>query len=746
MRPLSENQLSTIPEALPGAPPFTPELRERLANSLASRAADDPPRTRNRRKDDSPLYSNRLLLEANPYLRQHAHNPVNWYPWGEEAFEEARRLDRPVLVSIGYSTCHWCHVMEEESFEDPEIARLLNQHFIAIKVDREVRPDVDAVYMSAVQAMTGSGGWPLNVWLTPERKPFYGGTYFPPRDYGPRRGFAAVLEAIQRHYSQNRGQVAEAAERLTEFIRRDLEAVAATATEVPGEEALKLAQATYARTADRERGGLHGPMKFPSSLPIRFLLRLHRRTGDRDALQLATLTLERMAAGGIHDQVGGGFHRYATDPDWLVPHFEKMLYDNALLALAYLEGWQVTGRLDFACVTEEILGYIRREMTSPDGGFYSATDADSLDPDGKSVEGWFFTWTPEEIEAVVGAQQAPYVNAYYGVTSAGDLEGRSVLRRERDPAELADSLGVEREELLSIIRGARERLYQARARRPAPLRDEKMLAAWNGLMISAFAQAGFALDEPAHIEAARRAARFVLGEMRENGRLLRTFQGGSAGGPAFLEDYAFLIAGLLDLYEADPDVGWLREALSLQETLDTHYADETGGAYFNNADDQERLLAREKPSQDGAVPSGNSIAARNLLRLAQLTGDDLHRERAASLFSAFHELLTRAPTAVSEMLLALDFQLEPTKEIAVIRPPSGGDLAGMLAPLRAAHLPNRVLAIATEGDDLRAHSAAVPLLAGKLTREGKVTAYVCENRVCDRPTTDPEVFASQLRQ
>jgi uncharacterized protein YyaL (SSP411 family) len=686
-----------------------------------------------------------LLLETSPYLQQHAHNPVNWYPWGEEAFEEAERLDRPVFLSIGYSTCHWCHVMEEESFDEPGIARILNEHFIAIKVDREVRPDVDAVYMSAVQALTGSGGWPLSAWLTPERKPFYGGTYFPPRDHGPHQGFTTVLQAIQRHYSQDRGRLEQVADQLTALIRKDLEAVNATATQIPDEDVLRLAKSSYARHADRARGGLLGRMKFPASLPIRFLLRFHRRTGDPEALQLATLTLEKMAAGGIRDQIGGGFHRYSTDPDWLVPHFEKMLYDNALLALDYLEAWQATGRADFAQVTEEILQYVRREMTSPEGGFYSATDADSLNAEGESEEGWYFTWTPLEIEAVVGAERATQLNAYFGVTAEGNHEDRNVLHRERDPAELALELGIEPEHLVSTIRTAREQLYEARAGRPAPLRDEKILAAWNGLMISAFAQAGFALDEPTHIEAARRAARFVLEQMRSEERLLRAFRDGRAAGPAFLEDYAFFIAALLDLYEADGDPRWLREALSLQKTLDVHYADEAGGGYFKNADDHERLLAREKPGQDGALPSGNSVAARNLLRLAELTTDDRYRERAEMLFSAFHEMLTRAPTALSEMLLALDFQLEATKEIIVIRPSSGGDLASMLGPLRSAHLPNRILAVATEGDDLNAHSAAVPLVAGKVAREDKVTTYVCENRVCQRPTTDPEVFAEQIK-
>ena len=378
------------------------------------------------------------------------------------------------------------------------------------------------------------------------------------------------------------------------------------------------------------------------------------------------------------------------------------------------------------------------------GGFYSATDADSRNPEGESQEGWFFTWTPQEIESVVGAEHARFVHAYYGVTPEGNYEGRNVLHRERDPAAIARELGVETEQLLSIIGSARKKLYQARGGRPAPLRDEKILAAWNGLMISAFAQAGFALDEPAYTKIAQRAAGFVLEQMREAGRLLRTSKDGRAVGPAFLEDYAFVIAGLLDLHEADPDPRWLSEALALQETLDAQYADETGGAYFNNAHDQERLLAREKPGQDGALPSGNAIAARNLLRLAEFTGDERHHERALKLFSAFHEMLMRAPTALSEMLLALDFELDATLEIIVIRPSSGGDLAAMLAPLRSTHLPNRILAVATEGDDWSTHAAAVPLLEGRVAREGEVTAYVCENRVCELPTTDPATFARQI--
>jgi uncharacterized protein YyaL (SSP411 family) len=736
----------SVPTSLPGAPPFPQELRSRLASELEARGSGYEPRTRNRRADGSPAYSNRLLLEASPYLQQHAHNPVNWYPWGDEAFDAARALGRPVLVSIGYSTCHWCHVMEEESFDDPETARYLNEHFIAIKVDRETRPDIDQVYMTAIQALTGHGGWPLNVWLTPERKPFYGGTYFPPEDRGGRPGFRSVLRMIHEQYQEQPERFLEYAERLTAVIRAELQANRAESTRMPGSGPLERAKSIYASAVDRTWGGVGERTKFPATVPIRFLLRYYRRTGDTEALELAALTLEKMAAGGMYDLVGGGFHRYSTDPQWLVPHFEKMLYDNALLTLAYLEAWQVTGREDFARVAREILDYVMREMTSSEGGFYSATDADSRSPEGELEEGRFFTWTPAEVEAAVGAERAPLVLAYSGVTADGNFEKRNVLRAARPPEVFAREHGLALEELRTAIDEARARLYEVRQTRLAPLRDEKILAGWNGLMISAFARAGFAFDEDRYNQTAIRSAEFVLGRMRADGRLRRFYQGGRAAGPAFLEDYAFLIAGLLDLYEADPDPRWIREAVALQSVLDAHYLDAAGGGYFKTADDEERLLAREKPRRDGAVPSGNSVAALNLLRLYEFTLDARHLESATQLFSAFYETLERDPARVAEMLLALDYELDAVKEVVVVGPESGGDLAPMLAPLRAAFLPNRILAVVSEGAELAAHAAVVPLVARKVARDGRVTAYVCVDRVCDLPTSDPGVVAEQIAE
>ncbi len=743
---LAAAAVETVPAALPGARPFPGALRATLARELAAQGRDYEPRTRHRRPDGSPIYTNRLLLEASPYLRQHAHNPVNWYSWGDEAFETARRLGRPVLVSIGYSTCHWCHVMEEESFDDTEIARLLNAQFVAVKVDRELRPDIDAVYMSAIHAMNGRGGWPLNVWVTPDRKPFYAGTYFPPRDRAGRLGLPTVLRRIHESWSADPERVGALSERLAAHVREDLEAADADATRIAGPESMRRAQAMYARRFDDEWGGVGRNQKFPYSLPIRLLLRYHRRSGDLEALRMASLSLEKIAAGGIRDHVGGGFHRYATDRRWLVPHFEKMLYDNALLAMDYVEAWQVTGREDFAAVAREILRYVDRELTAPGGGFYSATDADSLAPGGEREEGRFFTWTPGEIEAVLGQPEAAAVIAYYGVTPGGHLDGRSVLHSWRDPAQVAAELGTTQARLLATLERARPRLYGARLQRSAPLRDEKILAGWNGLMISALARSAFALGEPAYAGAAARSADFVLGEMRVDGRLRRFYRDGRAAGPAFLEDYAFLIAGLLDLYEVAPDPRWLRESRALQGILDAYYADREGGGYFRGADDQERLLAREKPGQDSAVPSGNGVEALNLLRLAEFTGEARYAEQAALIFSAFHESLTRNPTGSSELLLALDYHLDTPKEIILVRPRAGdGDLGTLLAPLRRSYVPNRVLAVVKQGPELAAHSAQVPMLAGKVARDGRVTAYVCENRVCRFPTTDPAVFSEQIR-
>ncbi len=731
-------------DPLPGAPPVSTGTAQQLARA-ASAVPPGEARTRHLDGDGRPRFTNRLVLEASPYLRQHAHNPVNWFPWGDEAFALARELDRPVLVSIGYSTCHWCHVMEEESFDDVETARLLNEGFITIKVDRETRPDVDAIYMQAQIEMNGSGGWPLNVFVTPEREPFYGGTYFPPEDSGQRPSFRRVLGVIRELYTQDPARVRESARGLAAQLRAGLRGVEATRSLLPGPELIERSVAGFLSAGDREWGGIRSRHKFPSSLPVRLLLRHHHRSGDRTALDLAVLTLEKMAAGGLRDHVGGGFHRYSVDPRWLVPHFEKMLYDNALLALAYLDGWQVTGREDFAAITRQTLDYVLREMTAPGGGFYSATDADSPGPDGESEEGRFFTWTPQELGAALSPADARAIALYHGVTAAGNLEGRTVLHAWRDPADVARELGTSLQELGERLERARKILYEVRAGRPAPLRDEKILTAWNGLMISALARAGFALDAPHYLEAARRAAAFLLDAMRApDGRLLRARARDTLSGDAFLEDHAFAIAGLLDLHEASGETRWLEAAIDLQARLDARHADDAGGGYWRTAHDAEVLLVREKPARDGAVPSGNSVAAHSLLRLAELTGDPAYRQRALMLFAAFDGVLRDGGGALPVMLAALDAAHRPTRQVFVVVPGDGRGAAPLIETLRPSYGPVRQQLVVPVGEPLRTSAARVPALRDKRALGGRATAYVCEGRICEAPTSDPARLARLL--
>ncbi len=730
---------------LPGAPQMPGAVASRIVRAWMERDPGYRPRTRHLEEDGRPRYTNRLFLESSPYLKQHAHNPVNWFPWGDEAFELARKLGRPVLLSVGYSTCHWCHVMEEESFEDEEIARYLNEHYVAVKVDREERPDVDSIYMSAVQALTGRGGWPMTVWLTPDGQPFYGGTYFPARDgdRGVKAGFLTMLRQLRQVYQDQPDQVVRQAKGIVEAIERSLEVKGGT---LPTVETLARARDSLGRRYDAVNGGTLGAPKFPATFPVRFMLREYRRTGDEQALQMAATTLERMAAGGLYDQVGGGFHRYATDARWRVPHFEKMLYDNARLAIAYLEGYQATGREEFARIVREVLRYVAREMTAPEGGFYSATDADSLDPRGRREEGRFFTWTPAEIQAVLGKDEARIVSAYYGVTVEGNLEGRSVPHVARTPAEVASSLGLDEKSVRAVVEGAREKLYRARLARPAPLRDEKILAAWNGLMISAYARAGLAMREPDWVARAGRAADFVLKNMRRRGRLLRSFTDGRPRHNGYLDDYAFVISGLIDLFEASGSTRWLDEAIALDSILQRHYEDAEGGGFFLTSEDHEKLLAREKPAYDGALPSGNSVQALNLLRLAELTTQAGYARRALRTIEAQAGLLAREPAALTEMLLAVDFHLDEAREVILVAPSAREELEPFLERMGSVFLPNRVLAAGVQGEDLDEQRRLVPLIQGKRALRGRVTAYVCVRGVCKLPTSDAAAFALQLEK
>ncbi len=741
---VSAQNAASVAEGLPGAQPFPADLTARLKEAWSQRQPGYQPRTKHLNADGSPKYANRLFLETSPYLLQHAHNPVNWYPWGDEAFAAARRLNRPVLLSVGYSTCHWCHVMEEESFDDEEIAQFINEHYIAVKVDREVRPDVDAIYMSAVQALTGGGGWPMTVWLTPDRKPYFGGTYFPARDgdRGVRSGFLTLLRDLAALYKAEPDRVAGRAQEITARMEQILKPVAGDSS--PGEETIHRLAENYKARFDENYGGLRGAPKFPSSVSVRSLLRYHRRTGDQQALRMATLTLEKISQGGIHDHAGGGFHRYSTDARWLVLHFEKMLYDNALLVMDYLEAYQASGRQDFADIARKTLRYIERDMTSPNGAFYSATDADSFNPRGEREEGWFFTWTPAEIEQVLGHERTRIVSAYYGVTEKGNFEGRNILHTAKSPADVAKALNLAPEVLVSAIARANEDLYQARRSRPAPLRDEKILVSWNALMISAYARASFVLQDRAYLAKAEKAADFVLTNLRKNGRLLRSFNAGRAEHNAYLDDYAFLTAALLDLYESSGALRWMEEAVRLDQVLLEHYWDRDNGGFFATSNDHEQLIAREKPSYDGAEPSGNSVAVMNLLRLHELTTDDRYRQRAVQCFRAFHPVFQQAPAALAEMILALDFHLDTPKEIIIVTPGGRGEAEPLLSRLRGTFVPNRILAVVSHGAELDAHAKVIPLLEGKRAIAGKPTAYVCEQRVCELPTSDPAVFTKQI--
>lgn len=732
---LSRDGSASIATRLPGAEPFPEALVRKLDQAWSRRGPAYKPRTRHLDENGAPRFTNRLLLEGSPYLLQHAHNPMNWYPWGDEAFETARRLGRPVLLSVGYSTCHWCHVMEEESFDDVEIAEYINENYVAIKVDREERPDVDSIYMSAVQAMGRHGGWPMTAWLTPERKPFYAGTYIPARDgdRGASKGFLTILGDLKKIYDEQPGDVAARAEQIAGRVEAMLQPE--TGSRLPDVEVLHTAARYYRRQFDKVNGGTRGAPKFPSNLAIRFLLRYHRHTGDRQALEMVESTLEHMAAGGIYDHIGGGFHRYATDAEWRIPHFEKMLYDNALLVVNYLEAYQATGRADFARVAREILRYVERDMTSPEGAFYSATDADSSNPQGESEEGWFFTWTPEEIDSVVTNEQALLVKQHYNVTSTGNFEGRNILHAVPGSSTISAQLQT-----------AREKLYTARLDRPLPLRDEKILTSWNGLMISAQAFAALVLREEAYARRAGRAADFLLTNLRHEGRLLRRYKDGEARHAAYLDDYAFLIAGLLDLYEATGSLRWLREAIALDRVLEKNYEDAENGGFFMTSNDHEQLLAREKPNYDGAEPSGNSVAVLNLFRLHEFTTIDSYRQRAGKALRAFQPILAARPAALSEMLLALDFHLDTPKQVVIVTPDDRGQAAHLLEQIRDAFLPNRILTVVSEGEELAEHAAVIPLLDRKRAIKGQPTAYVCENRICELPTGDPVTFAGQLRK
>jgi hypothetical protein len=662
---------------------------------------------------------------------------VDWYPWGDEALERARREDKPLLLSVGYSACHWCHVMERESFEDPAIARLMNERFVNVKVDREERPDIDAIYMQAVQAMTGHGGWPMTVFLTPEGAPFYGGTYFPPADRHGMPGFPRVLEAVAEFYRDRREQASQVGRELLERLRQG-ERVR-PGTELLTRDVLDAAYEGLRAEFDERHGGLGRAPKFPQPMAFDFALRYWRRRGAPDALRMVRQTLTRMARGGIYDQLGGGFHRYSVDQVWLVPHFEKMLYDQAQLALLYLQAWQATGDPEYHRVTEETLDYVVREMTHPDGGFYSTQDADS-----EGEEGKFFLWDRAEIERLLDGEAARVAVHHWGVADGPNFEGRSILHVPREPAEVAGALGLAPERLREVLGRARAALVAHRDRRVKPGRDEKVLAAWNGMMLRAFAEASRALGRPDYLRVAERNAGFLLSALVREGRLLRTWKDGRAKLLGYLEDHAMLIDGLLALHAAGLDRRWLDAARRLADTMLDLFWDPGAGGFFDTGRDHEALVVRPRSLFDSAVPCGSSVAADVLLRLAVLTGSAELERRGVETIRSVAPLLSRYPSGFGRFLAALDFHLGPAVELAVVWPrgeaPAGveASVGPLLGEVFRRYLPNRVLVGAAEGagEDL-------PLLAGKGAR-GRATAYLCERYACQAPTAEAGELGRQL--
>jgi uncharacterized protein YyaL (SSP411 family) len=653
---------------------------------------------------------NQLANETSPYLLQHQNNPVDWHPWGEVALARAREDDRPLLVSIGYSACHWCHVMERESFEDPEIAALMNEHFVCVKVDREERPDVDAIYMDAVQTMTGQGGWPLNAFITPEQVPFYAGTYFPP---APRHGMPSwrmVLVAVADAWEKRRDEIRAQSEPVVNSLR-------ATARMQPSNDPIREPQLDDALAAlrgsyDERNGGFGGAPKFPPASTVELLL-------SRGEREMSLATLRAMAAGGIYDQVGGGFARYAVDATWTVPHFEKMLYDNALLARAYLHGWQVSGEERLREVCCETLDWALREMRGIEGGFCSALDADS-----EGVEGKFYVWTLEQLTETLGAELAEPAIAYFGAGERGNFEGKNILEaRGPRPSDLPE---------------IRRRLYEARSERVRPGLDDKRLTAWNALMISALAEAGAVLERDDYLDAARACAEFILRDLRDDeGRLLRTWKDGRGRLRAYLEDHAFLLEALLTLYEATFDPRWYQEAIALADEMTRHFADDEHGGFFTTADDHERLAVRRKDLDDSPIPSGNSAAAYGLLRLALLSGEERYERHAVGVLALLYTIAVKHPQGFGHLLRAADFYLAPVKEVAIIG--SGEEALELVRVVRDAFRPHLVLAGTTAGSE-----DGVALLHGRELVDGRAAAYVCEHFVCRTPITEPAELAAAL--
>jgi uncharacterized protein len=682
-----------------------------------------------------PKHTNALINETSPYLLQHAHNPVEWYPWGEAALGKARTENKPILLSIGYSACHWCHVMEHESFENESIARLMNENFVNIKVDREERPDLDQIYMNAVQMMTGHGGWPMTMFLTPECVPFYGGTYFPPQDRYNMPGFPRVLLSVAEAYQAQPEQVASTATAMLGELRRV--SLSESSREMLTTEILDGAYQRIVGNYDRTNGGFGNAPKFPPSMTLEFLMHANHRTPEPEAMEIVRHTCEQMARGGMYDQLGGGFHRYSVDAKWLVPHFEKMLYDNALLSRLYLHLYQAS-QDDFARrIAEETLDYVVREMTDSNGGFYSSQDADS-----EGEEGKFFVWSRQEVIDALGSTDGEIFCDYFDVTKEGNFEGSNILHVPASLAESAPRLELSIDKLTEIVNDGRQKLLAIREHRVKPGRDEKVLTAWNGLMLGGFAEAAAILNREDYRAVAKANAGFLLDEMSREGLLLRTYKGGAAKLNAYLEDYACLIDGLISLYEATGELPWIKSAISLADTMIEQFWDEEAGGFFFTGREHERLIVRAKEFLDNATPSGNSIAALSLLRLGLLTGNRDYHRRATDVLRLMANQIRRYPSAFGFGLCALDFHLAQPLELAIIGNPTDPNLNELVRAVWRPYLPNRVIALCTQ--DHQESAAVIPLFLDRNTLDTRPTAFVCEGYTCKQPALSAHDLATQL--
>lgn len=689
--------------------------------------------------EDGGSQFNRLIFEKSPYLLQHARNPVDWYPWGEEAFALAKKLDKPVFLSIGYTTCHWCHVMEHESFEDPEVGKLMSEKFVCVKVDREERPDIDAVYMTVTQQMTGSGGWPMTVIMTPDKVPYFAGTYFPKESRFGRPGLKALVHGLSDAWKNDREKVGQVADEVTRFLKM-------ASSGAPGEPlvaaSLDKAFGQLQQRYDPQYGGFGRDRKFPTAHQLSFLARYGNRSGNEEALLMVENTLSQIRNGGIYDHIGHGVHRYSTDRQWLLPHFEKMLYDQAILAMAALDAYQATGKEQYARLVREIFTYVLRDMTSAKGGFYSAEDADS-----EGVEGKFYVWKPGEIQEILGKEGGERFNKVFNIREGGNFHdeatgkptGENIPHLQMPLTIHAVQLKVQEKELRKQLEEDRRALFAQRKKRIHPQKDDKVLTDWNGLMVAAMSRAGVVLQDDKYITAARAAADFCLKHLRRNdGRLLKRYRAGSSGLPAHLEDYAFLTWGLLNFYEATFEVRYLQVAIELNELSIRHFWDEKDGGFFMTADDGEKLLVRHKELYDGAIPSGNSVAAMNFLRLARMTGDTSLEERASKLMQAFSVDVERNPSAYTQLLQALDFATSDSMEIVV-----SGDLDDprtqeLLKTVHSRYIPNKVVLLRPPSEDSPILGIAPFTKGQRAAPDGTPRVFVCSNFECKRPVSKPK--------